>query len=298
MQQMGNSRARAVYEANLPDNFRRPQTDVALENFIRAKYEHKKYIAQEWVKPPPPRVDWNAEIEEQIRRKKEKKTADVSTAVLPPKLGAAAKLGIVKSSSNNTKPSHPPPIGKIDVGKQKQEVQVSSATPPQQPTSASDDLLGLTTDTPPNVSASTSDPFASPVKSTNASGGAPTSSADDLGGVFTAVDQNSQQKMTKESILSLYGNLGGGTGNTSSGFGGGGGGGMIPPVSSNNPFTSTAGQFGGASMTNPFPTQAQGMFSNDLIGNNGFGAGGANLMMGGPPTSNLSQVDSLHLHTF
>ena len=27
MQEMGNSRARAVYEANLPDHFRRPQTD-------------------------------------------------------------------------------------------------------------------------------------------------------------------------------------------------------------------------------------------------------------------------------
>ena len=27
MMEMGNSRARAVYEANLPDNYRRPQTD-------------------------------------------------------------------------------------------------------------------------------------------------------------------------------------------------------------------------------------------------------------------------------
>ena len=27
VQEIGNSRARAVYEANLPDNFRRPQTD-------------------------------------------------------------------------------------------------------------------------------------------------------------------------------------------------------------------------------------------------------------------------------
>lgn len=52
LQQMGNSRARAVYEANLPDNFRRPQTDSALESFIRSKYEHKKYIAKEWVQPP------------------------------------------------------------------------------------------------------------------------------------------------------------------------------------------------------------------------------------------------------
>lgn len=53
---MGNSRARAVYEANLPDSFRRPQNEGQLENFIRAKYEHKKYIAREWVPPPLPKV--------------------------------------------------------------------------------------------------------------------------------------------------------------------------------------------------------------------------------------------------
>ena len=53
---MGNSRARAVYEANLPDSFRRPQTDCSLESFIRAKYEHKKYIAREWVPAPLPKV--------------------------------------------------------------------------------------------------------------------------------------------------------------------------------------------------------------------------------------------------
>lgn len=56
LQQMGNSRARAVYEANLPDSFRRPQTDSSLESFIRAKYEHKKYIAREWVPPVIPKV--------------------------------------------------------------------------------------------------------------------------------------------------------------------------------------------------------------------------------------------------
>lgn len=54
LQQMGNSKARAVYEANLPDNFRRPQTDSSLEAFVRAKYEQKKYIAKEWVQPPTP----------------------------------------------------------------------------------------------------------------------------------------------------------------------------------------------------------------------------------------------------
>ena len=66
---MGNSRARAVYEANLPDSFRRPQTDSTLESFIRAKYESKKYVAREWVCPPPVKVSWDAEIEMELKRK-------------------------------------------------------------------------------------------------------------------------------------------------------------------------------------------------------------------------------------
>ncbi|XP_027783976.1 stromal membrane-associated protein 1 isoform X4 [Marmota flaviventris] len=43
MQDMGNTKARLLYEANLPENFRRPQTDQAVEFFIRDKYEKKKY---------------------------------------------------------------------------------------------------------------------------------------------------------------------------------------------------------------------------------------------------------------
>ena len=53
MQLMGNSRARAVYEANLPDGFVRPQNDQALEQFIRAKYEKRKYIAKEYKEEKP-----------------------------------------------------------------------------------------------------------------------------------------------------------------------------------------------------------------------------------------------------
>ncbi|KAJ8014099.1 hypothetical protein DPEC_G00036730 [Dallia pectoralis] len=43
MVDMGNLRAKQLYEAHLPDNFRRPQTDQAVEFFIRDKYERKKY---------------------------------------------------------------------------------------------------------------------------------------------------------------------------------------------------------------------------------------------------------------
>lgn len=50
---VGNRRARELYEANLPELFRRPQTDSALEQFIRAKYEQKRYVASDFVPPKP-----------------------------------------------------------------------------------------------------------------------------------------------------------------------------------------------------------------------------------------------------
>ncbi|XP_048863697.1 stromal membrane-associated protein 1-like [Brienomyrus brachyistius] len=43
IQDMGNTKARLLYEGHLPQNFRRPQTDQAVEFFIRDKYERKKY---------------------------------------------------------------------------------------------------------------------------------------------------------------------------------------------------------------------------------------------------------------
>ncbi|CAH0390807.1 unnamed protein product [Bemisia tabaci] len=69
----GQQPARAVYEANLPDDFRRPQLDSALEQFIRAKYEAKKYIAREWVPPPLPKVNWDKELDEEAEKQKRKK---------------------------------------------------------------------------------------------------------------------------------------------------------------------------------------------------------------------------------
>ncbi|KAK6110705.1 putative GTPase activating protein for Arf family protein [Brugia pahangi] len=56
MRIMGNKMARRVYEAELPEHFRRPQTDSALESFIRAKYEQKRYILKDW---SPPLLDVN-----------------------------------------------------------------------------------------------------------------------------------------------------------------------------------------------------------------------------------------------
>ncbi|KFP45351.1 Stromal membrane-associated protein 1, partial [Chlamydotis macqueenii] len=64
MQEMGNTKARLLYEANLPENFRRPQTDQAVEFFIRDKYEKKKYYDKNAV---------NAFNKEKEKKKEEKK---------------------------------------------------------------------------------------------------------------------------------------------------------------------------------------------------------------------------------
>ncbi|KAG1947012.1 stromal membrane-associated protein [Pimephales promelas] len=44
VQEMGNTKARRLYEAFLPECFQRPETDQAAEIFIRDKYDKKKYM--------------------------------------------------------------------------------------------------------------------------------------------------------------------------------------------------------------------------------------------------------------
>ncbi|CAL8362364.1 unnamed protein product [Boreogadus saida] len=53
MVDIGNRRGRLMYEAHLPESFRRPQTDQAMEVFIRDKYERKKYYDKDAVTTPP-----------------------------------------------------------------------------------------------------------------------------------------------------------------------------------------------------------------------------------------------------
>lgn len=56
MRVMGNEKARKVYEHSLPDHFRRSMADHQMEQFIRAKYEQKRYMLSGFVYP---RVDVN-----------------------------------------------------------------------------------------------------------------------------------------------------------------------------------------------------------------------------------------------
>lgn len=77
MRVMGNAKAKAVYEAELPHLFRRPQSDQSLEAFIRAKYESKRYIMKDW-QPPPVNVSdlpLQAGLEKKITEKGDKKSS-------------------------------------------------------------------------------------------------------------------------------------------------------------------------------------------------------------------------------
>ena len=142
MQLMGNSRARAVYEANLPDGFLRPQNDQALEQFIRAKYEKKKYIAKEYVpsKPPDFPEGWHQLIEAEKQKK------DIRKLVLPTHTHtSAAKAPTPTEETARPKVDKSPQVG----GAKK-------VAPPVVPKSAADDLLGLGIGGPVSANASAS----------------------------------------------------------------------------------------------------------------------------------------------
>lgn len=230
LQQMGNSQARAVYEAQLPDGFRRPQTDPALESFIRAKYENKKYLAREWVPQTIPKVDWGKEIDEEIERQKRKKKAAQGGSTL----GIVAPISNEKKISSTMKSTIPAPLPKPK----------STSSPKTNRTDTSSqhitsDLLGLSS--PTNSSGPTgksvndfgadsfsgflsAPPAASSVSTVNGTGTTITDNKPmdnkDASGLNTlakeeadffnqssisSTQEKDKGKMTKDSILALYG---------------------------------------------------------------------------------------------
>jgi len=138
MQQMGNSRGRAVYEARLPEDFRRPQSDQQMDTLIRSKYEKKKYIALEWTptKPPDLPQGW-AEIIEAEKQKK-----DIRSIVLPSRA--------LNSSSEPTKGHNSPKSivpEKLKSANDNASATIDSSVKPQLPklsqATEAFDLLGL-----------------------------------------------------------------------------------------------------------------------------------------------------------
>lgn len=286
---MGNSRARAVYEANLPDSFRRPQTDCSLESFIRAKYEHKKYIAREWVPVPLPKVNWDKELDEEVERQRRRKKEGNKTTNQNP-LPAVKKPEIV--------PQLPKP--KSSVSPKPSKLTNNTATL---------DLLGLdapTNQTTTNGSCSGDDIFSSFLSATPAITATPSLSstittsttttaallngtADGSStGVATKTDEENffnqtapstqeKSKMTRDSILALYGTA---PSQQSTWFGAFGG---------QNTFSTPQ-----IPMTNQINPGQMGMVNNSM--GNGMQMGGINPMNG--MSSNTMPMQTHMVHFF
>ena len=100
MQVMGNSKGRAVYECNLPENYRRSQTDSAMEQFIRGKYEARKWMSKDWVPPAISTADLIIDDD------KSKSSSGASTNKIKLKTNSANVFNINQSpSSSNSKSS-------------------------------------------------------------------------------------------------------------------------------------------------------------------------------------------------
>ncbi|XP_041106033.1 stromal membrane-associated protein 1-like isoform X2 [Polyodon spathula] len=193
VQDMGNTKARKLYEANLPDNFRRPQTDQAVEFFIRDKYEKKKYYDK---------TGLNGTTKEKEEKKKEKEPEKVNK---------------------------PAPFDKLKTPQKKEEKQIDSRVSPLKTAEPAIDLLGLdapavangssaTTNAPlsddldifgPMVSnplPSSTTPFtqATSSKPTAATSAAVSGDMDLFTEATIKSEESAKKPLSKDSILSLY----------------------------------------------------------------------------------------------
>ncbi|XP_018432254.1 PREDICTED: stromal membrane-associated protein 2 isoform X3 [Nanorana parkeri] len=189
MEEMGNGKAKRLYEAFLPENFIRPQTDQAVETFIREKYEKKKYLDRS--------IDISA-----FRKERESKWK--------------------KSESAPDIKSEPIVFEKVKLPQKKDEVQAPKVSP-QKPAEPVMDLLGLDSPvaiTVPNGKSNTSlekelDLFGP----TSGSKPSQAGSSMPLTGSSGSVPENlnlfpetsgkpaegTKKQLSKDSILSLYG---------------------------------------------------------------------------------------------
>lgn len=226
---LGNRTCRKVYEASLPASFRRPQTDSALEHFIRAKYEQKKYTDKELEKQLQAKKDLPRSSISSEPEKKKKSSQDKPVTLQ--KLAKAPASSGTRQSPTKTRLA-PINANAFQQAQPSQPTAPSSApvTPPKTQSSM-DDLLGLSTpkitdnnalfDIP--ISQQKVDPLLAPTPQMVASSSAPSLSsptqqqqqpqqpvtngvANDVDLFGTETTNTTSGKTSKESILALFGN--------------------------------------------------------------------------------------------
>ncbi|XP_026878759.2 stromal membrane-associated protein 1 isoform X5 [Electrophorus electricus] len=188
VQSMGNTKARQLYEAHLPDNFRRPQTDQAVEFFIRDKYEKKKYYDRNAVNDSTKREDIQIDS-----RASPKKSAEPSIDLLG--LDAPA----VNTSSGGAGSGAAPPISDdLDIFGPMVSNPLPSSTNTNQATSSK---APGSSAAGPGAGAAAGAP--------GPAGGAPAPADLDLfsenSSSSSKAEDSTKKPLSKDSILSLYG---------------------------------------------------------------------------------------------
>lgn len=198
MQEMGNTKARLLYEANLPENFRRPQTDQAVEFFIRDKYEKKKYYDKNAANA------FNKEKEKKKEEKKREREAEKTskqTAAEKPQKKEDQQL----EAKGSPKKASEPTIDLLGLDGPA-ETSVANGGTAAAATALNDDLdiFG------PMISNPLPAVAVPPAQSTSAKPAAATLSAaagdlDLFTEQTTKSEESTKKQLSKDSILSLYG---------------------------------------------------------------------------------------------
>ncbi|XP_066573323.1 stromal membrane-associated protein 2 isoform X2 [Amia ocellicauda] len=187
IQEMGNGKARRLYEAFLPDCFQRPETDQAAEMFIRDKYEKKKYM------------DRSIDIHS---FRKEKSSDTLKERKVEPIIFEKVKLKRDESQQFKTSPTKPvqPEVDLLGLDTPSTGSHINNGKPSPEPVNNLDFLRSMTAS---SLDSSTS----APAPSSMPTGSNASSMSENLNLFLDQAPkpEDSSKKMSKDSILSLYG---------------------------------------------------------------------------------------------
>lgn len=203
MVDMGNTRAKLIYEAHLPESFRRPQSDQAAEVFIRDKYERKKYYDKDASPPqksceaiasPPSQDKSGPEKEKKKEEKKKEKEKEAEKA---------ERHNSSKSESRSPKKSPEPAVDLLELDAPQSGGKSSRAA---EPINNELDLFGPMVSNPLPSSCSTQPAQAGGVTAAPASDPSTSSSTSSTttSTLTTKAEEKKKKLLSKDSILSLY----------------------------------------------------------------------------------------------
>ncbi|XP_071481613.1 stromal membrane-associated protein 1-like isoform X1 [Diadema antillarum] len=213
MESVGNTLARKYYEANLPSSFRRPQTDSPLDNFIRAKYEHKKYIDKNMAPPGATKVkrEDKENSRDSDKEKRKVKKAEKNNISIPRPSENLAPVRKHQSPGVQTLAAQAATVTAV------QSAPTAAAPPPSEPRAAAPssnqlDLFGL--DAPASVGNgdllgmhTPQKPPSNQISPIHNANPAPADNAIEES-LFGTETKSTSSKASKESILALYGSSG------------------------------------------------------------------------------------------